>query len=83
MLTPVVIGRKYLPLHPVAGTVPEIAFKYHFFVAHFAYPRFWEVGEAVSVPKRQTKDISLVTGIQEWTETVGSNPTGAMDVCLL
>jgi hypothetical protein len=25
------------------------------------------IGEAVSVPRRQTKDVSLVTGIQEWT----------------
>jgi len=24
-------------------------------------------GEAVSVPKRRTKDVSLVTGIREWT----------------
>jgi hypothetical protein len=26
------------------------------------------IGEAVSVPRRQTKDTSLVTGIQEWTD---------------
>jgi hypothetical protein len=25
------------------------------------------IGEAVSVPSRQVKDVSLVTGIQEWT----------------
>ena len=25
------------------------------------------IGEAVGVPRRQTKDVSLVTGIQEWT----------------
>jgi hypothetical protein len=25
------------------------------------------IGEAVSVPSRQTKDVSLVTGIQKWT----------------
>jgi len=25
------------------------------------------IGEAVGVPRRQTKDVSLVTGIQKWT----------------
>jgi hypothetical protein len=25
------------------------------------------IGETVSVPSRETKDVSLVTGIQEWT----------------
>jgi len=25
------------------------------------------IGNAVNVPGRQTKDVSLVTGIQEWT----------------
>jgi len=25
------------------------------------------IGEAVIVPRSQTKDVSLVTGIQEWT----------------
>jgi len=25
------------------------------------------IGETVSIPSRQTKDVSLVTGIQEWT----------------
>jgi len=25
------------------------------------------IGETVSVPRSQTKDVSLVTGIQEWT----------------
>ena len=25
------------------------------------------IGETVNIPSRQTKDVSLVTGIQEWT----------------
>jgi len=27
----------------------------------------FRTGEAVSVPRSQTKDVSLVTGIQQWT----------------
>ena len=38
VVTPVVSDRKYLPLHPVAGTCNH--FRCHFFVAHYAYPTF-------------------------------------------
>ena len=38
LLTPVVIGRKYLPLHPVGGTCDHVWMS--FFVAHSAYPSF-------------------------------------------
>ena len=43
-MTPVVSGRKYLPLHPVSviqSLVLVITFRCHFFVAHSPYPIFW------------------------------------------
>jgi hypothetical protein len=42
VLTPVVIGRKYLPL--IQSLVLEIKFRCHFFVAHSAYPTFTGMG---------------------------------------
>jgi hypothetical protein len=38
LLTPVVIGRKYLPLHPVDGNCDHVQMS--LFVAHHAYPTF-------------------------------------------
>jgi len=38
LLTPVVAGRKYIPLQSL---VPVTTFRCHFFVSHPAYPSFW------------------------------------------
>ena len=49
LLTPVVAGRKYIPLQSL---VPVTTFRCHFFVSHPAYPSFWgleatELGQTV------------------------------------